>query len=274
MDILKAIGLGILQGLSEFLPVSSSGHLVVFQKLFGFEEHNLTFDVVVHLATLLSVFTVMRKPVLKIVFLFLGDLRDRCFGRGLSIFLKVCIGTIPAVMVGLFFRDVFEGLFQSPKTTGFFFLLTGALLFATRFLKGKDDSMEIENEEIVVDSVAKTTWVQSLIVGVFQSIAIAPGVSRSGSTIAAGLLFGMNKSAAAYFSFLLAIPAILGAGFLQLPEVSFDQVDLGFMGAGFLAAYLSGIFGLTMVLKAVKSGRLDYFSFYVIPLGVFCIFYF
>ena len=273
MDVLKAVILGVIQGLAEFLPISSSGHLVVFQKLFGIASHDLTFDVVVHLATLCSVFTVMRRPIMKIIGMLFSDLRDRTYGRGLNISMKIVVGTIPAAIVGLTLKDQVEALFSSTFATGIFFLFTAALLFSTRWLKS-DDEMSLNDEELAVEALSRTTYLQAFLVGIFQAIAIAPGVSRSGSTIVGGLMLRMTKTAAAYFSFMLALPAILGAAVLQFSDVSLRLLLTPYVAAGFLGAYISGVLALTLVLRVVKSGRLDLFAIYMLFIAGFTLFYF
>lgn len=250
MGFLQAIFLGIVQGLTEFLPVSSSGHLVLFQKLFGLKEGVITFDVAVHLATLIAVFIVFKKDIL--------DLLRKPFSK--FTFLLVA-GTIPAVLVGLLFKDTIDALFESGKSLGFEFLLTGLALLYAENIRGRDKKLE------------ETSSTDAVIIGIAQAIAILPAISRSGLTIAGALSRGLNREFAAKFSFMLSIPVILGAAALDLKDIfklggSADiGIDLLPLIAGMIAAAISGYFAIRFMLKLLTKGSLKGFAYYVFILA-------
>ncbi|MCB0393179.1 MAG: undecaprenyl-diphosphate phosphatase [Bdellovibrionales bacterium] len=274
MDVLYGAILGIVQGLTEFLPVSSSGHLVLAQSLLGFAKHDLFFDVIVHLASLLSVFTVMRSQINTIFSQTVLDLKNRRFGLGLNTVSIVFVATLPAVFAGLFLKSFFENLFSSLVFVGSAFLFTGVLLYCTRFVAHQSESMaeEIYGEKTLRDLKEKGI-LRALLVGLAQVIAICPGVSRAGSTISAGMFLGIPNSAAATLSFLMVIPAILGAVILELREVSIESVNFILIGSGFIASYFSGVFALRLVLRMAQKGKISRFAFYLIPLGIFTLIY-
>jgi undecaprenyl-diphosphatase len=240
MDLLSSILLGVLQGLTEFLPVSSSGHLVIAQQLIpNFIQEGVLFDVFLHAGTVLAVLYYFRKSILKLTPKYL---------------LFLLIGTIPAGLVGFFFSTPIEILFANISVVGFALLFTAVLNFMTDRLKVKKQEISIKN---------------SLLIGVAQAIAIIPGVSRSGSTIFAGTSLGLKREKAAEFSFLLSVPAIVGANVLQFFKYGPDGIgNMGIYIAGFLAAFLSGIFAINLVLKFLLSSRFKIFAFYCFLLGV------
>jgi undecaprenyl-diphosphatase len=270
LDILQSIILGIIQGLTEFLPVSSSGHLVIFQKLLGLKEHSLIFDISVHLGTLLSIVTVyfgIIKQIFTDVFTAVVK-KDKNYG--FSFFLMMIVASIPTAIIGFSLKDVFESLFSSTLAVGIFFIITGIILKFTQ--RTSDDSVSVSFTDM--EGLQKITFRQALTIGVAQGAAIAPGISRSGSTIACGLFVGLNRKTAALFSFLISVPAILGASLLQFKDISawqegFAQVLI----VGGVSAYLSGLGGLWFVLKFVKKGRLEVFSYYLWALGASLIAY-
>ncbi len=247
MTIFQAIILGIIQGITEFLPVSSSGHLVLLQKIFRVAEPSLTFGIVVHLGTLVAVFAVfwrdivalLKKPIQKLTFLLI-------------------IGTIPAGIVGIVFKDFFESIFVSGSTIGFGFLITGmVLLFADSIRYGYKD-------------IDETNVLDAVVVGVLQSIAIFPAVSRSGLTISGALFRNMDRDFAAKFSFLLSIPAILGAAVFDLKdvlEIGVDNMDSLNLGVGFIFSAIFGYISIKYMIDILKRGKIRYFSYYVFALG-------
>lgn len=198
MDILQGIILGIVQGLTEFLPVSSSGHLILFKKLFGIdqEQFGLTFDIALHFATLIAVFVVfwpdivaiLKKPVQKLT--------------GLLI-----IATIPAVFVGLFLDDYIEEISQSGGFLGFAFLFTAALMFFSQKIPSKSKNLDMMK------------YSDAAVIGLMQGVAVMPGISRSGSTTSAGLIMGVEKAASMRFAFLMSIPVILGSAVLGVKDI-------------------------------------------------------
>ncbi|MCX7710648.1 MAG: undecaprenyl-diphosphatase UppP [Clostridia bacterium] len=250
MSILQAFILGIVQGLTEFLPISSSGHLVLFQKLFGISEGALTFDVAVHLATLLAVFIVFWRDIVNIL--------KKPFGK---LPMLIVAGTIPTFILAAAFKDLFERLFESGKTLGIEFIFTGLILLYAESVKSKDKGLE------------KTTYTDAAIIGLAQGIAILPAVSRSGLTIAGALFRGLNREFAARFSFLLSIPAILAAALLDIyklikdPSAFGTTADLLPLGVGMMAAAVFGYFAVRFMLKILTKGSMKVFSYYVFVIG-------
>lgn len=249
MTIFEGIILGIVQGLSEFLPISSSGHLVLFQKLFGLEEGALTFGVAVHVATLISICFVLWKDIWGMV------------RRPLSkMTLLVVAGTIPTLVIAVAFNDAFEKLFQSGRTLGLEFILTGLILWFAEAVRSKNKGLE------------KVTYLDAAFVGVAQGIAILPAISRSGLTLAGSLTRGLNREFAIKFSFLLSVPAILAAagkeGYDMLQAgAPAAGVELAPLLAGMLAAAVSGYFAVRFMLKVFSKASLKVFSYYVFALG-------
>ncbi len=256
MSWLDAIILGLVQGLTEFLPVSSSGHLVLFQGLLGVAVPGVLFETIVHVGTLLSVVIYFRKRLLALlVGLFSAD-----GAAARRYILWLAIGTIPAVIVGLLLKDVFEALFDQPIAAAGFLLVTGAILLATKWAPRRSHNVRAGS---------------AVIMGVGQAMAILPGISRSGSTIAAGLFAGVDAEKAAEFSFLLSIPAILGALVLQLGDLDTSvPVAWGpYLVGGFLA-FVSGLLAVYWLLKIVKKGQLHHFSWYCFAVGLIGFVYF
>ncbi|MFZ5353861.1 MAG: undecaprenyl-diphosphate phosphatase [Bacillota bacterium] len=247
MNIIQAIILGIIQGLTEFLPVSSSGHLVLFQKIFGVTGPTLAFDTFVHVGTLAAIFVVFWKDIAAIL--------KKPFQR---ITWLLIAGSIPTGIIGLAFNDFFEKLYDTGITLGYEFFLTGlVLLLAERLNSGK------KNERTA-------SYLDAAFVGAMQGAAILPAVSRSGLTISGALLRGFDKDFAAKFSFLLSIPAILAATALhakKMVEIGGLDDNLIIYAAGTLAAALSGYLSIKLMLEVLKKGKLKYFSYYVFILG-------
>lgn len=269
MNTLSAIVLGILQGFTEFLPVSSSGHLVIMREILGVKEALVSFDVFVHLGTLAAVVFVFRREALSLVAGFVAwgrDLvrigRERRTGfhpdNDKRLFTLVFLGSIPAGLAGLLFREAFERLFGSAALAGGFLILTGILLRLGEALTREVRSLE------------ELSYPGALLIGIAQACAIAPGLSRSGSTISAGLILGLRREDAASYSFLLAIPAILGGSLLELKDLL--PSILGGLGvaflAGGLAAAISGYLAIRLVLDALRRGGLSLFSYYCWALGI------
>lgn len=255
-ESLSAALLGIVQGLTEFLPVSSSGHLVLFEHYLPVQGDPVAFDLVLHIGTLLPVLFVYRGDLLGIV----RDLRggDAPFftRRGVRLLMLMVIGTIPTALIGITFKDSFEALFSAPLLVGVAFAVTGAVLWATRYLSaGAEDERSM-------------SWWKAALVGIAQGLAITPGISRSGSTIAAGMVLGLDREAAARLSFLLSIPAILGAFALKGRELESWDVSLFPLGIGFVMAAISGYFALRVLLRLVKRGNFSWFALYLWPLSI------
>ena len=247
--MIKYVLLGVIQGLTEFLPVSSSGHLVIFQKLLGVGE-NIAFDTVVHLATALAVAIYFWKDILKL--LHLNDPLNR------KMVVYLVVGTFFTAVIGLGFKDFFESLFSSILAVGFFLILTGVVIILGEWI-GKANR----------DFRKMNIW-DAVLVGLAQGCAIAPGLSRSGTTISASLARGLDRKLAAKFSFLLAIPAILGAGLVQLPKVMrAGSTDAGLwaMILGFIAAFLSGLLAIRIFMGLIQRTSLRIFAYYCFVVG-------
>jgi len=247
MNLIQAILLGIIQGATEFLPISSSGHLVLFQKILGVEEPTLTFDIVVHLGTLVAVFAVFWKDIISLL--------RRPFQR---LTLLLIAGTIPTGIIGIVFKDYFEELFASGRTLGFEFIVTGLVLFfAENLSRGYKD-------------VEETSLLDAAFVGLMQGAAILPAISRSGLTISGALFRNMDRDFAARFSFLLSIPAILGAAVFDMKdvlEVGLENLDSISLGAGFIFAAIFGYISIKYMIGMLKKGKMRVFSYYVFILG-------
>lgn len=254
MSFWQALFLAIVQGITEFLPVSSSGHLAIFQNIFHLKEV-IIFDIFVHVGTLISILFFFRKELIDITKgLFKKD-KDNW-----HLFWLLVIGTIPVVIVGLLLNKCIEVIFSSIRLIGVSFLITSFLLLLTIFLKEKKLSFK------------KIGWLDGLIVGLFQAIAILPGVSRSGSTMVGSLARGFKRELAFEFSFLLAIPAILGALVLQTPDLGNGEFRLaGQSILGMIVAGIVGYFSLKILKKILLNSRLWVFSFYCFLLGLILI---
>jgi undecaprenyl-diphosphatase len=272
MDPIEAIILGIIQGLTEFLPVSSSGHLVLFQQLFGLKEAELFFDVCVHLGTLVAVIIVFRQEIIKIISVLLqlvslAGQKEKFLQKVKSdpefkMAVFIVIGSIPTAILGLLFVSIADRLFSSALITGLMLMVTGLLLWLTRKA----------GTHAVSTSIGHLTPGKAFIIGIVQGLAIIPGISRSGSTISTGLLLGVDRETAARYSFLLSIPAIVGAGLLSLKE-GFSQTNpaiwISLLGA--VPAALVGYGALKSLLHMVKKGRLYVFAPYCWLVGILAI---
>jgi undecaprenyl-diphosphatase len=258
MSVLEAVVLGAVQGLTEFLPVSSSGHLVLFQRILGISGPALFFDTLVHGGTLVAVFAVLWPEIW-------GILRRPV--QPLTGYL--ILGTLPAVAAALIFDERIKGAFESGAFLGFAFLITAVFLALAEILSKRAGRLR-QKEEM--------TWVDSLVIGVFQAAAVVPGISRSGSTLSASLVRGLNRDFAARFSFLLSIPAILGALVLQIKDLAGAEGAGGSTGgiggigvlplaAGTLSAAAVGFFAIRVMLKLVRERSLWGFAVYTGILG-------
>ena len=266
MDILQGIIIGIVQGLTEFLPVSSSAHLVFVHKLLGVES-SLSFDVFLHLGTLIAVLWFFRIDIYKMLkswWLSIGDILQGRFKQGFMedhykrLAWYVIIATIPIGIVGVLFEDAVDSLFSGALyVPAFFLFVTGTILYL---------SQRIANGNINHTNI---TIKESIWMGLAQACAILPGLSRSGTTIAAGLTIGLDKEFAAKFSFILSIPAILGAFVVQLKDIG-SALDVNFLPVflGFIAAIIAGYFAIKWMLDLVQNRSLDIFSYYCWLMGL------
>ena len=266
MNLTQAVLLGVVQGLTEFLPVSSSGHLILFQNLLGLKEPLLAFDISVHVGTLLAVIAYFYKDIIAMLKA-LGRLLSGRFSRRASagpwtqdrdirMALLIVTGSIPTAFLGLLFKEIAETLFSSVTIVGITLMITGAILWGTRRLG--------ENGH----GIRRFTAGGSLLVGIVQGLAIIPGISRSGSTIAAGLYLGLDRETAARFSFLLSIPAVAGAGLLGAMDlVPQSGLPLALIAAGTLVSCGVGYASLKLLVWMVGRGRLHFFAPYCFVLG-------
>lgn len=270
MEIWKAIIVGIVQGLAEFLPVSSSGHIVLTQYLLGIREvgsdhqPDLSFEIILHLGTLVSVLIFFWPSLWRLV----QSLFTPSMVEDRKMIMWLGIATLPAVVAALLFKDFFDSVPGNPFMVSAFLILTGLILFIPRLVKGQKDKVGLKS---------------AIIMGIGQALAILPGISRSGSTIAAGLVSGVKAEKAAEFSFLMSIPAIAG-GFVLTMKDQMERTDSfseAFMScfstpylAGAAAAAIVGLLAIYLVMGAVKRGKLEYFSYYCFAAGITGMIYF
>lgn len=252
MGIIEAIILGLIQGLTEFLPVSSSGHLVLFNKLFGITEGTVIFNIAVHIATLIAVISVLWKDVWEMIKKPTSKMT-----------LLVVVATIPMGIMGFIFKDVLKSFLETGVTVGFGFLITGTILWLAEYISKK----EKKNKKL-----EQTSYIDAILIGCAQVVAMLPAVSRSGSTTGGALLRGLDREFALKFSFLMSIPAILGPAAIEVIEVIRDgsEVGVGFLPliVGMLTAGISGYFAIKFMLKIFTKTSLKVFSYYVYTLGV------
>ena len=258
MDTLDAIILGIIQGLTEFLPVSSSGHLELGKAILGdnsVPEESLLFTVILHFATALSTLVVFRKDVWEII----SGLFSFKWNEETQFSLKIIISMIPAVIIGLFFEEQLEAFFGGNiRFVGFMLLITAVLLYLA-------DKAE--------DTERKVSFGNAFVIGVAQAVAMLPGISRSGATISTSVLLGVDKTKAARFSFLMVVPLIFGkiAKDLMSGELAFNGNNGVAMGAGFIAAFIAGLAACTWMIRLVKKSKLSYFAIYCLIVGIIAI---
>lgn len=251
MSLFDAIALGIVQGLTEFLPISSSGHLVMAQTVLDAPSPGIVLEVALHVATLISVLIVYRR---RLAGLAVGALRGN--REDLAYIGLLVLATIPAAVVGLFFEDAIGRTFETPAITGFMLLVTGVLLYSTRFAD--------EHRPLV-----RPTAALAVFIGIAQAFAILPGISRSGSTITAGLWGRLAGDKAAEFSFLMSIPAIAGAAVLQVPALGSAVGDVGGLAltTSFFAALISGVAAILALIWLVRRQIFHVFAYYTWAVG-------
>ena len=255
MDIINAIILGIIQGLTEFLPVSSSGHLEIAKAILGEEKvgkESLLMTVVLHFATALSTIIIFRKDLVIIITGLLQFKNNDAFWFSF----KIIISMIPAVLVGMLLNDEIESLFGGALTlVGGMLLITGLLLFLA-------DKSRVSNKNVTAKS--------ALLIGISQAIAILPGISRSGATISTAVLLGIDKEQAARFSFLMVVPLIFGKMLKDIisGEIQYESTTFFTLIIGFLAAFITGIIACKWMIKIVKKSNLKYFSYYCFLVGL------
>ncbi len=261
-DLLMAAALGFIQGVTEFLPVSSSGHLVLLQDIFNIERNSLLFETALHAATLVAVIIFFRKRLLKSSF---HDL------------IVLGVGTIPAVIVGLGASSLIKGAFSSSLLVGVTLLITAGINVLTDRLLERQKTLAVETtvkSKTEINGIANTSFTTAFIVGMYQAVAIIPGISRSGSTILGGLTRGFTRMQAFEFSFLLSVPAILGAMTLQVVELmdgSVETIATQELAAGMITAFISGLLSLKLLQIMIVKARFEWFAWYCGALGIITI---
>ena len=262
MDWLQALLLGIVQGLTEFLPVSSSGHLAIGRELLGVEDSgDLVFEVAVHAATVLATIVVFRKQIWKL----LCGLFKFKYNDETDYIAKICVSMIPVLIVGLFFKDSVEVLFSSMKVVGIALLVTAILLTFSDWMSRSRDK-----EKAVTPQRNGISFWQALVVGIGQACAVIPGLSRSGTTISTGLICGVKRSEMAQFSFLMVLVPILGEAFLDIVGGEMAASSIGFvpLAVGFAAAFVSGLFACKVMIALVRRAQLKWFGLYCALVGI------
>jgi len=283
MTVFSAIILGLIQGLTEFLPVSSSGHLVIVQSLLGFKEPPILFDVMLHVGTLCAVLTFFRKDIIMI---FQGifkpssvskveaklevdqskwertpasvvDENPRHKNEGRWFAILIIVGTIPAAIVGAVFKDFLEGLFASAITVGFAMWITAFVLFLADRVRRREKE------------VTDITILDAVVIGIMQAIAITPGISRSGFTISAGIFRKLTSENAARFSFIMSVPAILGALVLEFRKITnLSQETIGVYLVGTIVAAVVAYLSITLIIRMIRFHQLKVFSIYLWVVGL------
>lgn len=273
MTYLQAVILGLVQGLAEFLPISSSGHLAILENFFGIKEDSLLFfAVMLHFGTLLSVFVVFWKDIVELFKELILTIKDLIGHKGLrlderpirKLGVMIIVSCIPTAIIGFAFGDIFEGIYSKPVLIGVMFIITGLLLLAAETWGGGNRNINNLN------------YRNSIFIGIVQGLAIIPGISRSGSTLFASLLCKLDREFAVKFVFLISIPTILGSFILELPDGLKEGVTGQMWGpviVGMLVAFLSGLFAVKVMLKVVANKKLKYFSIYLFVLAAAVIIY-
>lgn len=269
LDILSAIILGAVQGISEFLPISSSGHLVLVPALLGIET-GLAFDTILHIGTLVAIFTFFWKDIINLIKGFILSIID--LTEGVDIFKRelhrvpekrfawlIIVGTIPTGIMGILLKDAIETIFRGTLFVGIFLLVTAAVLYYSE----RHSSGQITQKDM--------SFKQALIVGICQGLAVFPGISRSGSTIASGLCLGLNREYAARYSFLLSIPAVIGAGLIQIKDIATLDASASVLLAGFISSVIFGYLSIKLLMKMIKDWSLDIFAYYCTIIGIITI---
>lgn len=273
MSYFEAIILGLVQGLAEFLPISSSGHLALLQQAFGIHEDKvLLFAVLLHVGTLISVFIVYWKDIWELIVELCLTIRDLCTGKGLRLAerpirklgVMIIVATIPTAIIGLVFSDFFDSLYNSVIPIGVGLIITGFLLiFAEK--KGEGNR-----------GIQQMNFRNAIFIGLVQGVAICPGISRSGSTLFGSLICNLDRKFAVKFVFLISIPSILGSAVLEAPaalEAGVTAAEVGPVLVGMLVAAVSGLVAIKTMIKIVSDKKLSYFSYYIWVLGLFVVLY-
>jgi undecaprenyl-diphosphatase len=264
MNLLQSILLGILQGIAEFLPVSSSGHLILARHLMNIEEIPVIYDILLHVATLAAVIIIFRKRVINILVSLFNTVKKQKTDNdkeSLRIFYLIIIATAATIVIALLVDKLQDFIVFDYKFVSALFIVTGIILIISKFFKGSREYLDIRTGH-------------ALIIGAAQGLGVFPGISRSGITITASIGTGLTRDRAGEISFLISIPAILAALVYDLKDLEVIAVDPLVIAAGMITAFFVGLVSLILLLKIIKSGRFYVFSFYLIPLGIaFLIFF-
>ena len=261
MGYLEAIIEGIIQGLTEFLPVSSSGHLHLSHALFNSKTSmSLSFTVFLHLFSLFAVLIIFRKDIIEIIKGIFKAIADKKVNDNFNLAMMIIVATIPTAVIGLSFKDYFETTFSTPFIVSVILFFNGVMLYSSKFFQQKDGNL---------------TYKKALIIGIIQGLAITPGISRSGSTISMAILLGVDRKKAGVFSFLLSIPAILGAVVLDYKSfLTINSNDLMIYLSGGAFAFFVGLFSLVILLKLIKKGNFYIFAYYCFAISIPAMIYF
>ncbi len=269
LDVVSAIILGAVQGLSEFLPISSSGHLAIVPHLLGVQT-GLAFDTVLHIGTLVAIFIFFWHDIINIIkgfilslldlteswTLFVNEIRAKPYKR---LPWLLIIATIPVAILGVLLEDPIDEIFRGTIYVGIFLIITGFILYFSE----RGPSGDVTSKDM--------TFRQTILVGIAQGLALFPGISRSGSTIAAGLFVGLNREYAARFSFLLSIPAVIGAGVLEAGDITTIDISTSVMLAGLISSIVFGYFAIRLLIKIIEDWSLNIFAYYCWIVGILTI---
>ena len=273
MTYFEAVILGLVQGLAEFLPISSSGHLALLQQWFDIDENKvLLFAVLLHVGTLISVFIVYWKDIWELIVELCLTIKDLLTGKGLrleerpvrKLGVMIIVATIPTAIIGILFNDLFDKLYTSVLPIGIGLIITGFLLVLAERTGNSNRGID------------KMNFSNALFIGTVQGIAICPGISRSGSTLFGSLICNLDRKFAVKFVFLISIPSILGSAIMETPEAikaGFDMAQLGPVLVGMAVAAVSGLIAIKTMIKIVSDKKLSYFSYYVWALGAAVVIY-
>lgn len=266
LDIISAIILGAVQGISEFLPISSSGHLIIVPHLLGVET-GLAFDVILHVGTLVAIFTFFWKDIINIIKGFIVSIINLTegfdkFKDGLRRVPEerfawlILIATIPTGIIGLLFNNAVETIFRGTVFVGLFLIITGIILYYSE----RHSSGNITEKDM--------SFKQAITIGICQGIAVLPGISRSGATIASGLCLGLNREYAARYSFLLSVPAVVGAAVFKVKDLAIIDATTTVLVAGFLSSVIFGYLSIKLLMKMIEGWSLDIFAYYCWIVGI------
>ncbi|MFB4165640.1 undecaprenyl-diphosphate phosphatase [Alteribacillus sp. JSM 102045] len=257
--LLKYLVLGLVQGITEPIPISSSGHLIIFRELFGIEARGLSFEIFVNFASLLAVFVIYREDILRLVtngFRYLVK-KEKAAKNDFQFIIYLIVATIPVGIIGVLFGDSIGEALSGTKTVGVTLLITAIAIWIIRNRRGRKKDSAL-------------TMKDAVIVGLAQAVAVTPGISRSGASIVASMLVGMNQETALRFSFLLYIPVSLGTGILEIPEIisdpGFNELMIPYIIA-FIASFIATYFALKWLMNIMEKGNLKYFAYYCVIVG-------